>query len=204
MSLSKETIEEFKEIFKKEYGKELSDQEAYESATNLTGFFEVLYECANKDYQRKQQLKKEPEGFHLTDGIYNCSICYRQVTGDKSWYDKWGTKCLLCTKAVKEGVVPPFVCTDRDSWYAMWQLEKKFGIKHPTAIKLVRLGKLKARIVSYESGKPYEYVFLKKENPDLVDPERKSPARKSYDRNYNKVMDARIREEKNKLRKRQN
>jgi len=70
MSLSKERIEEFKAIFKKEYGKELSDQEAYESATNLMNFAEVLYECAKKDYLRKQQLKKEPEGFHMTDGIY--------------------------------------------------------------------------------------------------------------------------------------
>jgi len=61
MGLSKESIEEFKEIFKKEYGKELSDQEAFESATNLMGFVEVLYECANKDYQRKQRLKKEPD-----------------------------------------------------------------------------------------------------------------------------------------------
>jgi hypothetical protein len=61
MSLSKESIEKFKEIFKKEYGKELSDQEAYESATNLMGLAEVLYKCAQKDYQRKQQLKKEPD-----------------------------------------------------------------------------------------------------------------------------------------------
>lgn len=201
MSLSKERIEEFKAIFKKEYGKELSDQEAYESATNLMNFAEVLYECAKKDFLRKQQLKKEPEGFHLTDGIYNCSICHRQVTGDESWYDKLGTKCLLCQKAVKEGLVPPFVCTDRDSWYAMWELESKFKIKHPTARKLVREGKLKAIIIPYEDRKPYEYVFLKKENPDLIDPERKSPARKSYDKNYNKIMDARIREEKKKAKK---
>lgn len=124
------------------------------------------------------------------------------MTGDESWYDKWGCKCLLCQKAVKEGLVPGFVCRDRDGWYAMWQLESKFGIKHQTARKLVREGKLKARIVPCEDGKPYEYVFLKKENPDLVDPERKSPARKSYDRNYNKVMDARIREEKKKSKNR--
>ena len=196
MSLSKESINEFKEIYKKEYGKELSDQEAYESATNLMNFAEVLYECAKRDYQRKQQLKREPDGFHLTDGTYNCSICYRQVTRDESWYDKWGTKCLLCQKAVKEGLVPTFVCTERDSWYAMWELERKFGIKHQTAKKMVRLGDLKAKIVLYENGDPYEYVFLKKENPNLIDPDRKSPARKSYDRNYNKVIDARIREEK--------
>ncbi|HUV81268.1 MAG TPA: hypothetical protein VMW21_01980 [Patescibacteria group bacterium] len=200
MSLSKKAIDEFKKIYKKEYKKELNDAEASEAANNLVGLFKILYDCEIRDLQRKHRLKKKPEGFHLADGIYNCSICHRQVKGDESWYDKWGIKCLLCQKAVKEGFVPPFVCKDRDSWYAMWELESNFGIKHPTARKLVRQGKLKARIVTYENGHPYEYVFLKKENPDLIDPDRKSPARKSYDRNYNKIMDARIREEKNKSR----
>jgi len=138
MSLSKKSIDEFKEIYKKEYGKELNDQEAYESATNLMGFVEVLYQCAVKDNQRKRQLKKEPEGFHLTDGIYNCSVCHAQVSGETSWYDKWSIKCLLCQKAIKEGLVPSFVCKDRDSWYAIWELERKFGIKHQTAKKMVR------------------------------------------------------------------
>lgn len=196
MGLSKKAIDEFKEIYKKQYKKELNDAEASEAANNLVGLFKLLYDCEVKELQRKHRLKKEPEGFHLTGGTYSCSICHRQVTGDESWYDKWGIKCLRCQKAVKEGSVPPFVCQDRDSWYAMWELGSKFGIKHPTARKLVRQGGLKARIVAYEDGNPYEYVFLKKENPDLIDPEKKSPARKSYDRNSNKVMDVRIREER--------
>ncbi|MDD5688666.1 MAG: hypothetical protein PHQ76_00090 [Caldisericia bacterium] len=195
MSLPKEAIDEFKEIYKKNYEKELTDAEASEAANNLVGLFKLLYDCSIKELQRKQRLKKEPEGFHL-DGEYTCCICHRQVAGNENWYDKWGIKCLLCQKTVKEGLVPPFVCKDRDSWYAMFELQSKFGIKHQTAKKMVRLGELKAKIVPYENGNPYEYVFLKKENPNLIDPDRYSPARKSYDRNYNKVMDARIRKEK--------
>lgn len=198
MGLSKKAIDEFKEIYKNKYKTELSDAEASEGANNLIGLFRVLYESHIKELQRKHRLKKEPEGFHITDGTYNCLVCHREISGNESWYDRWGIKCLLCTKAVKEGVIPSFVCKDRDSWYAMWELERKFGIKHPTARKLVRQGKLKARIVPYEDGSPYEYIFLKKENPDLVDPDRNSPARKSYNKNYNKIMDARIREEKKK------
>jgi len=200
MSLSKEAIDEFKVIYKDKYKKELSDAEASEAANNLVGLFKVLYDIAKRELQWKHRLKKEPEGFHL-DGEYTCSVCHRQVGKDENWYDQWGIKCLLCQKAVKDELVPGFACRDSDSRYTMWQLEDKFGIKHPTARKLVRQGKLKARIVPYADGKPYEYVFLKKENPDLIDPDRKSPARKSYDRNYNKVMDARIREEKKKLKK---
>ena len=162
MSLSKEAVDEFKGIYKDKYKKELNDAEASEAANNLVGFFKVLYDCAVKEAEKKRRLKKEPEGFHITDGEYNCLICHRQVTGEESWYDKWGCKCLLCQKAVKEGLVPGFVCRDSDSWYTMWQLKDKFGLAHQTAKKLVREGKLKARIVPYADGKPYEYVFLKR------------------------------------------
>ena len=55
--------------------------------------------------------------------------------------------------------------------------------------KLVRENKLKARIVLNEEGKPYSYIFLKKENPELIDPDRYTPARKSYDKNYHKKID---------------
>jgi hypothetical protein len=41
------------------------------------------------------------------------------------------------------------------------------------------------------------FRLLKKENPDLIDQDRKSPARKSYDRNRNKVKNARINEKTN-------
>jgi hypothetical protein len=201
MSLSKKAIDEFKEIYKKEYGKELNDEEAFDSATNLLNFFEALYKSAEAEYFRKCRLKEEPEGFHLTDDVYDCSICGTQISGETSWYDKWGMKCLLCQKAVKEGIVPSFVCKDSDSWYAIWQLEDKFGIKHQTAKKMVRLGKLKARIVPYEDGSPYKYVFLKKENPHLIDPGRKSPAEKSYFRNQEKKNTAWVRREKEKFKK---
>lgn len=42
MQISNEQVQEFKELFRKEYGKELNDQEAYEAASNLLGFFELL------------------------------------------------------------------------------------------------------------------------------------------------------------------
>lgn len=197
---SQKAIEEFKEIWKKQFGKELSDAEASESAYNLLNYFETLYKCAEADFEKEQRLKKEPRGFHLTDGTYNCAICHRDITGDNSWYDKWGPKCLLCQKAVENGAVPSFVCKDRDSWYPMWQMKSKFGLAHQTVKKLIRQDKLKPRIVTNNNGVPYEYIFLKKENPDLVDPDRHTPARKSYDRHRNKVTELAIREERKKRR----
>ena len=49
MNLSKEAIEEFKEIYRKKFGREISNEEAFDAATRLTSFFEIL-------------LKSSPEG----------------------------------------------------------------------------------------------------------------------------------------------
>lgn len=184
MSLSQKAIDEFKVIYKEKYDKDLTDFEASEAANNLVNFFDLLIKCDIKDRRRQRRLKTEPEGFHVTDGSYSCAVCHRQVTSDESWYDQWGVKCLLCQKAVKDGIIPGFACKDHDSRYEMWELKSKFNIKYQTATKLIREGKLKARIVLTEDGKPYEYIFLKKENPRFIS--RHSPERKSYDRHRDK------------------
>ena len=41
--ISKESLEEFKKIYKKEFGEEISDQEAFERATNLLNLYRILY-----------------------------------------------------------------------------------------------------------------------------------------------------------------
>ena len=43
MELSKKAIDEYKEIYQREYGKTLTDQEAYEQASNLLRLFKVIY-----------------------------------------------------------------------------------------------------------------------------------------------------------------
>jgi hypothetical protein len=57
MSLSDKSIEEFKEIYKKEHGKEISDAEAREGAQNLINFVELLFEGSLKDAKLKRRLK---------------------------------------------------------------------------------------------------------------------------------------------------
>ena len=119
-------------------------------------------------------------------------VCGCLVAGDQSWYDQWGVKCLLCQKAIKDEIIPGFVCKDHDSHYKMWELKDKFKIHPQTARKLVRQGELKARIITTADGKPFEYIFLKKENPHLIS--RHSPERKSYDRHRDKEYDRQARE----------
>jgi hypothetical protein len=76
-------------------------------------------------------------------------------------------------------------------------LNWKFKLKHPTVKKLIKEEKLKPRIILTEDGKPHEYIFLKKENPGLI--ERYSPERKSYDRKQKKLSKVRAREWKREM-----
>lgn len=198
MQISDKMVQHIKDLHKEKEGVEISESEAYDAASNLVGFFELLMQVDMRDKKRQQRLKKEPGGFPLESDGYTCLVCRRGMDAKDSWYDWYGQTCLLCRKAVRENIIPPFVCKEYNSYYSMWQLKDKFGITHQTAKKYIREGKLVARIVTKEDGKPYEYIFLKKENLGLVD--RPSAVWKSYRRSRDKMNNRLIREERKKLR----
>ena len=179
MSISDDSVQKFKEIFKKDYAKEMSDEEAREAGESLVDFFEILWKMSQEDVRRKNRLKKEPKGFPV-ESQHTCIVCYRIIDPQTGWYDHNNQKCLSCQKAVDDGTLPSFVCHHRKSFFLMWELKEKFNIHSTTARKLVRQGKLVARIVRNDQYNLNEHVFLKKENLALFD--RYSPARKSYDR----------------------
>ena len=54
MKVSKEQIEEFKRIFKKQYSRKLSTEEARETIYNFIGFFYTLF---------KSDIEKNPEEY---------------------------------------------------------------------------------------------------------------------------------------------
>jgi len=164
MKISDEAIKEFQEIYKEKYGKELSHAEAYESASNLLGLFEVLLKGAQVDRARKLRLKDEPKGFHIKGGPYTCFICHKYVSDEETWYDKYGIKCLVCQHALERKHVPLKYFKDTKSWYALWELKSEFGIHPQTAMKLVREGKLVAHVIPNENGRPYYHIFPKAEN----------------------------------------
>ena len=62
---SDKAIQEFKDIYEKEHGKEISWNEASEMSRNLLGFAKIIYDLAEKEFRYEQRLKKEPKGFHL-------------------------------------------------------------------------------------------------------------------------------------------
>ncbi len=167
MSLSEKAIKEFQEIYKKEYGKEITYEEAAEAGRNLVGFFKILYDGHVAELRLKEKLKESPKGFSLMDGkTYNCGICHASIKDEQLWYDKWGKKCLACQDAVNKRKIPGKICYNDKYWYATWEFETYFKLKSPTVRKLARQGVLNARVVP-KSG--FE-VFLLKENADALPP----------------------------------
>lgn len=183
MEFSKELREKAKESFKEDGG-DYNDEQADEALNRLSGLAELLYECAMDDAKRKSRLRKEPDGFPC-ESSRSCCVCGDTINSETGWYDKYGFKCHFCRKAVAEGVVPTFVCANRDSFLPMWRLTHDLKVKTPAIKKLIKEGRLNARVILTDEGKPHAYIFLRKENPELIVPN--NPIRKSYDRNREKV-----------------
>jgi hypothetical protein len=174
MQLSKEQLEDFKKIWKKEYGEDLSDKKTYEYASSLARFVEILYKQAKIDYARKEQLKKEPKGFHLEGGPYNCFICHDSISNKETWYDKYGIKCLNCQKAQEKKIIPVSAVKNRDSWLVSWELNDKFGLHYQTINKLIREGKLKPRTILDKNGNIHYQIFLIKKNEKFLKQQKKN------------------------------
>lgn len=175
MEISDEKVREFQAIFKKNYGKELSMDEARESARNLLGLLEIAYDHVVEEHVREQKLKDHPKGFHLDDGkTYTCRICRTNISDEKTWWDKNGIKCLSCQNAINKKLIPRSVCKNDDFWYALWEFEYYFGIKSPTIRKFVREGKLHSRVVPDQAGKKHFELFLVKDNEGILPKKPKS------------------------------
>jgi hypothetical protein len=205
MAMSDKHVQEFKEIYEKKKGEPVSDEEAREGAESLYRLFEILWDGAREDQARKNRLKKAPDGFEL-EGSYSCCVCRNTAHGVNHLFTKLGINCKDCYRALKDGTIPTYVAQNRDSYFLDWQLKSEFDIHPATVRKYVKDGTLKARIVRDENGRSHEHIFLKRENPALV--QKYNPVRKSYNRNRAKVAaawgrkaKAEWREEKKKLEK---
>ena len=169
MSLSEKSIKEFQELFKKEYGKELTHAEAAEYGERLVGAFNILWDAHVWELQNKEKLKSLPKGFSFMDGkTYNCGICHSTIKDEQLWYDKWGSKCLPCQDAVNKKIIPGKICYNDKLWYSTWEFDSYFKMKAPTVRKLTRQNILKARVVP-QTGFA---VFLIKENIDVLPPKK--------------------------------
>jgi hypothetical protein len=58
--ISSEQLKEFKKIYKKEFGEDISDEDALESATKLIEMVKLIYRPIKKsDYEKYNKRQKE-------------------------------------------------------------------------------------------------------------------------------------------------
>jgi len=61
MRLSKKAIKEFKEIYYREFGKIISDEEAQEKGQSLLSLFKIIYRAIPPDKNDENDNKNTPE-----------------------------------------------------------------------------------------------------------------------------------------------
>lgn len=141
---------------------------------NVVQLARISGEIQGKENIRKKRLEKEPKGFAIPIGeTYSCHICFTSINSLNGWYDKYGFKCLDCQRATNEGILPPEVFNEENSWYTDWHVESEFHIPALTIKKLVRQGVLKPRIVTDSAGKDHAHVFMALENNALLEAYKK-------------------------------
>ncbi len=177
MELSKERIQEFKDILEKKEGKQISWEEASEGAYNLTGLVKLMFDLSVKDQRRKNKLKEFPKGFHLEGIGYTCFICGDSVSNEETWYDKHGIKCLVCQKAIDKKIIPATAASNKDSWYSKYDIESCFNVDRHALNRFVKQGILKPRIVPGETGRAHVQIFLIKDNKDTLPPKKLTESR---------------------------
>lgn len=172
MELSNKRIQEMKDLIEKKEGKEITWEEATDSAYRLAGLAEICFEHAKKELGWKKKLEEFPKGF-LLEGGYSCIIC--RQGGDHCggiWHDKYGHKCMICQKSINRKEIPASVATKEDSWYSAYDLESYFNIKGPTLRSWVKKGILKPRIITYDGKGEHMQIFLIKDNKDTLPPKK--------------------------------
>lgn len=180
MAISDKAILEYKAIYQKEYGKEITDAEAREQGERLIALFEILYQQSQIEFRRKQRLKKEPDGFLLdpSEGPFSCGICGEYHYGNEMWWNLDGMRCNDCRRNIQEGTIPHLKSRhdDKSNWFESWQIRSNHGV-HPSSVrKLTSEGMLNGRDLKRQDGTVYQTVYLIEENQEFL---KKYPKKKS-------------------------
>lgn len=179
MILSDKTVKEFKDIFKKEYCRDLTDAEAKDQSQRLVSFFEIIYNQALIEYRRKLRLKKEKvKGFFLesTEGPYTCAICREYYPGNEIWWNPKGLRCRDCWNNIQKKVIPSLdYDSDNKVWIKEWQLQTDYSLHPATRSKLRRQGILIGRDLKRTNGIIYCTVYLISENEEFLRKYPKKP-----------------------------
>ena len=175
MQISKERLEELRQIYKKDFNTDLTDQELHDAAFNLVGYYDTLSKMAFQDIQDHLRLEKEPNGWPFAGRSGTCKFCGYYFETNDFWFDMFGFKCKSCQRAVNEGVIPGSICRNKEEWFSFETLKEKFGIHSATARSLIRKGELKVRVILNDAGKPHFTVFTREDNYKFLKIDKDAP-----------------------------
>lgn len=170
MEPSDKSIQEIKKILEEQHGREFTWEEARKAAWDAHTLVQIAIRVGEEQYRRQKLLEKSPKGFHLDRTGYSCMICGHSASGENSWFDKYGLKCMICQKAINQRIIPGSVAKSKESWYSKYDLERHFNIKGAILNKYIRQGLLKDRIIPGEDRKIHLQLFIIKENKDMLPP----------------------------------
>ena len=165
-------IQEMKKVLEKANGREFTWEEARKGVWDLQTLARLTIEMAKEEFRRQELLKESPKGFHFDRTGYTCVICGDSASGENSWYDKFGLKCMTCQKAINKKIIPGSVAKRKESWYSKLELEMYFNLKGAVLNKYIKQGIFKDRIIPGETKKVHLQLFLIKDNKDVLPPKK--------------------------------
>ncbi|WP_225872763.1 helix-turn-helix domain-containing protein [Pedobacter frigoris] len=139
----------------------------------ITLLANIIVESTMRELDDLNKLEKSPGGYHYEEKKA-CVICGTVVSGEMSWYDRNGLKCIHCQKAINEQVIPYWVTKSKDSFYTEIQLELDFGMKGKVLNAFKKAGLIHSRVIpkAEGTGKHFE-LFLRSDNRDFLPPHKK-------------------------------
>lgn len=154
--------------FLKEDGKEETAGYGEERLLNLVA--RIVADAVLREVEDEEKLKQFPDGFHYGEEKA-CVICSRVVSGEQSWFDRHGLKCITCQRALESRIVPYEATQSKDSFYTAVQLELNFGLKGKTLRRWKRNGTIRSRLIPELDGKgTYFELFLLSDNEQFLPP----------------------------------
>lgn len=171
MKITDKKFIEFKNALEQENGYAISDENVYKAIEFVEFLAKTAVDVTLRKVNRQVKLKESPNGFLLEDGG-TCIICGQHASGENSWYDKYGIKCMTCQKAIDQRIIPRTLGTDKDSFYTDTELDIFFNLKGRVLNEFIRKKVLKVRIIPALDRGRHLRVFLLKDNKGFLPPKK--------------------------------
>ena len=118
MEITEKDVQKMKELGKRKGVEEISDAKAREMAEAVDRFASLILDMATELTDLARRIRETPGGFPI-DSQTTCKVCERFIDKTNGWESWYGHTCLICKKAIEDGIIPYFVCMTSESYYRL-------------------------------------------------------------------------------------